>query len=509
MPIAITPFYQLYQEVKDIYQDEAVTVPTEIWHKIATVLNAKQNVLVDLFRTLRSDSSVTEFKLNYDLELAQLTKQIGTETADMVKNCLILTYFHKVVYQLMSTEGNYRYSLNGQHEMHIVKEPVDYYVSISVKTEQNIYFHAFILIFGLESVFNRHFYVGIDFEYTNKKIQLAQLNFEHNLSVHNMIQLVSPNELEPVMMENFINLIMCNRFIKKILHGADSLDIFYVYDHMLAADPGRIIKFTRAFIDTRFLCEYYKLSRDEESDNKCAIYDEDPKRSAINYFGVVNEEQQARLSQLLSEMPAPFDIQWNIHKLNEKQLHYAVYDVVFLKNFYYRIMYMGTLDEDTDEGKKTVLHLYEYILYELTQFVYLEKRGITLLLVKCKEEIDLINNYMIRNINPKHGIMKLIDVYKAVVNGLTIAKPKVDFDKVMKVNYFKNPMITIIKKMTYSIISHKYTVYKDKTSRWTDKLSNQIIYDLLKTKELHFLNLVEVLQELEKVLQEKITSLLR
>ena len=165
-----------------------------------------------------------------------------------------------------------------------LKKNIIYYINVCSKNEQNISFHAFILLIALESLFNRHFYIGIDYEYTNKKIQLAQLNFEHNIALESFIMIISPGELESSIMKNFVDLIICNKYIRKILQGADSLDIPYMYQIMLQDDPDKIIAFTQTLIDTRFLCEYYKLTRNEESDDKCSIYDEDPKRSAIFFF---------------------------------------------------------------------------------------------------------------------------------------------------------------------------------------------------------------------------------
>lgn len=373
---------------------------------------------------------------------------------------------------------------------------------MSIKNEQNIFFHAFILLYALESLFNRHFYIGIDFEYTDKKIQLAQLNFEHNISLKSIIMMVSPNELEPEMMENFIKLIICNKYIKKILHGSDSLDIPYMYEHMLGNDPIKIRRFTRTLIDTRFICEYYKLNRPTGADNRCSVYDEDPNRSAVYYFGVVSKEKQKELTELLQSLPNHFDITWFIHKMPRSQVLYAQYDVIFLKYFYYRMIYVATQDGKDDIEKKAIIDLYNHVLYELTQFVYLEKRDITFVMAKCKEEIDPVNNYMVR----KPGqIQKLVDIYNKVSIGLITYGPKVEIAKLLKVNYYKALIVTIVKKMVYTIISKKCKVYKDKSTIWTDKLDNQYIFDFLKKMDYHYLN--HMFKEIEKILENRIREI--
>src|SRR5271154_657901 len=223
----IASFQLLYQNILDIYQSKQN--PVEKWLAISTEMHQQNDLVTKIFYATKNESKRKEITLDYELPLKQLSDQIGTEADTVVKVSLIINAMHNIFYDLMSTEGNYYFSLNGQEEMYVLKKKLIYYINLSIKNEQNIFFHSFILLVSLESLFNRHFYIGIDFEYTNKKIQLAQLNFEHNKALQSIIMMVGPNELEPVMMETFINLIICNKYIKKILHGSDSLDIPYIY----------------------------------------------------------------------------------------------------------------------------------------------------------------------------------------------------------------------------------------------------------------------------------------
>ena len=347
---AVTDFQLFCQKIQDYYQSDFST--GDKWKEIATYAHDNNGIIVNLFKNLKKNDSIGQIKIDYTSSLEDLNNQISLESDSIVKASLIVAIFHLIVYDLISQPGNYSSIMDGKEEMSILKQDIVYYVCMSSKNEQNIFFHTYILLYALESLFNKRFYVCIDFEFTNKKIQLAQLNFEHDISLKSIIMIISPNELEDIMMQNFIDLIMCNTFIKKILHGSDSLDIPYVYTHMLADDPDKIIKFTRMLIDTRFLCEYYKLNRGVDSDNRCSIYDEDPGRSAIYYFKVVSDEQQVRLTELLESMPAPHDRQWNIHKMAISQAKYAALDVLFLKVFYYRIIHVATEDTDTDLGKE-------------------------------------------------------------------------------------------------------------------------------------------------------------
>ena len=496
----IIDFQFFYQKILDFYKSKSS--PKDKWTKIATYMHDNNSLISKLFSVIKKQEIREQINLDYKLTLEQLEKQIKEESDVFVKSSFIILALHHMIYDLMSTEGNYDFMLDGQEQMYIlksIKKNIIYYISVSVKNEQNIYFHGYILLFALESLFNSHFYIGIDFEYTNKKIQMAQLNFEHNVSQKSIILIVSPNELDENMMDNFVDLIICNKFIKKILHGSDSLDIPYMYNYMLQNDPDKIIKFTKTLIDTRFLCEYYKLSRDMASDSRCSIYDEDPSRSAVYYFGVISDEQQKNLTELLESMPAPHDIVWNIHKLPKSQVLYAQYDVIFLKYFYYRIIHVATEDEVSDLGKKAIIELYKCVLNEMTRFVYLERNNVTYLLAKCKEEVDVVNNYFIRK---SSNILKLIDIFNQVSENLIVTDPKVNVNNIIKVNHFKAPIILVIKRLAYGFISQKCKVYKDKNTIWVDKLDNQFIFDFLKT--LDFTYLLKIFKEFEKIIEIRI-----
>jgi hypothetical protein len=502
----ISIIYNHHQNILDIYKgsgsktervDDKTSNAVDRWQKIALIIHQNNQDFKHFFAHVKKLDR-KNIELEYNTRHDSILESIESEKDPVVKSSLLIVSFHLMVYDLMSQKGNYYFTLDGQTEMYVLKKKLIYYISLSDKNEKNIFFHAFILIFALESLFNKHFYIGVDFEYTNKKIQLAQLNFEHNKSLKSMIQMVSPNELEPIMMENFISLIMCNKYIRKILHGSDSLDIPYIYDHMLNKDPIKIRKFTRTLIDTRFLCEYYKLSRDEASDNKCSIYD------AVLYFGAMSPEKHKDLEIMLEARPHVNDIVWNIHKLPESQVLYAQYDVIFLKYFYYQMIYKASLDEKTDAGKKNIITLYKHVLFELTQFVYLERNEYTFVMATCKEQVNPVNNYMVRK-RDGSGVFKLIDIFDKVFPGIITYDPYVEIDKVLKVNYFKALVTIIIKKMTYTILSNKYRIMKDKNNVWTDKLDNKFIP--LFMQKMNYFYLKKFFIEIEQILDVRIRAL--
>jgi hypothetical protein len=492
----LDPCLTIHQNIMDVYISKKTVI--EKWSEISTIMYSNTLQMRALFFALKKETR-KDIKLDYKIDLKQLQKQISSEANLIVKSSLIITSLHHVIYGLMSQEGNYYIMLNGRDEIKVLKDDVKYYINVSFKNEQNIFFQAFILQYALESLFNKHFYIGIDFEYTNKKIQLAQLNFEHNFALESFIMIVSPNELEKIMFDTFVDLIICNKYIKKILHGSDSLDIPYIWEHMLENNHVKIIKFNRTMIDTRFLCEYYKLNKNVPSDNKCSIYSDDKTTSTIYFFGVISDEQQEIIKQMLDDMPPVHDITWNVHKMEKSKIYYAFRDVIYLKYFYYRMIYTATQEEESMNGKKIIMKLYQHVLFEFTQFMYLESRGLSLMTTKCKEEVDPINNYMIRK--PDH-IYKLVDIYNKISTDIKISDPKVEIDKITKVTYYKSRINLMIKKMTYTILTRRCKIYKDKQNLYTDKLDNSYIFDFLEEMNFHYLN--KIFKEVEKVLESRI-----
>lgn len=497
---SIDKFSIFHDRILDIYRSNLNSV--EKWKEIAEYMNSNYLIATKVYRLMKKSNLEVEVRLDYEQDHELLIKRIKEEPDPSIKLGYLVLSIHFIIYDLVDKQGNYLFSLNGREEMAILKKDLTYYINLASKIEQNIFFHSFIILFGLESLFTNDFYVGIDYEFTNKKIQLAQLNFEHSFSLKSIIWIVGPPELDAAQMKTFVDMIITNSSIKKILHGSDSLDIPYMYNHMLEGNPKKIIKFTKSMIDTRFLCEYYKLSRDEESDNKCSIYDEDPARSAIYYFGVISEEQQKKLSDVLESMPPHQDNIWVLKKLLESQILYAQYDVLFLKYFYYRIINVASKDAVDNMGKKVIIDLYKHVLYELIQFVYLERNDITFLLAKCKEEVDVVNNYFIRT---SGQILKMIDIFNKISVDLVSSDPKVEINKIIKVNHFKVPVLTIIKRLVYGFISTSCKVQQNKNTIWREKLDNQFIFDFL--AEMKFDYLLKMFKNLATTISSRVKSI--
>ena len=474
----------------------------EIWTTISDILHQNNSLVAQIYKKVRNEKIILETKLNLDLPESNILDQIKSENNQFIKLGLMVTILHQIMYKLMSTENNYMMEFDGQAEMINLDKKISYYVHVGDKIEKNILFHAYFLVIALESLFDTKFYLGADFEYTGldpvykrKKIQLAQLNFEHKSDLRSQIWIVGPSELEPTIMKNFVRLIMCNKRIRKILHGSDALDIPYIYGQMLENNPTKIIKFTDGLIDTRFLCEYYKINKGSP-DHKCQIYD------ALLFFDTINQEKYTQLENIVEEeLTYKHDVMWNIYKLSTAHVKYALYDVLFLKYFYYGIIRKATLDGTEPLEKKNIIILYKNVIYELTQFIYLDNNNIVFVKSKCKEEIDPINNYMIR----KNKILKLVDIANQIGKEIVTVDPRVEIDTLLKVNHFKRILEIIIKKIIYTLASRQYVIYKDKSNIWSEKLSNEYLFGFFDERK--YIYLGRMLREVEKILNLRLKLL--
>jgi len=466
---------------------------------VAQVIVDQADFFIKMFKATKHEIT-KDYRINYDpIDRNILIKQIHTENNALVKASLVVTFLHHLFYDLLVDEKNHYFSLNGPDEMLIPNNSM-YYINLNLIQEQNNVFFAYIIIFALESIFNKHLYVGIDFEYTAQKVALMQLCFEHYPDKRQMIFVTSPPQLlkeSPHIMKAYIKLIMTNNRIRKILHGSDSKDIPYVHDTMFDKNPTHFLKFVKSLVDTRFICEYFQISQGDITKSKCTIY------AALIYFKVISDEKNQELEVIEEAMGAKQDIVWNIKKLAKSQVLYAIYDVLFLKSFYYEAIHKS-MDSTENQGRKIALgNVYHHLLHEIVQYIYLEKYEIVTMLKKCKEEVDPINNFMIKK-TKESGTITLINIYNQIFPGTIIDKPEfyVELDKLTLVNYLRGSLLLLFKKIIYTIVTQKYRVYKDRNTPYVERLSNDYIYQVF--DKLKFKRLSSFIKRFEESVKEKL-----
>ena len=276
-------------------------------------------------------------------------------------------------------------------------------------------------------------YLGLDFEFNTKVVALMQINFEQinkNLFNTSLIFIFDPNQLKGNWNTFFVQKIICNDKCYKILHGSDSLDIPYLYNELLYNDPKFIIKFNKKFIDTKFLCEY-KYYLENNTLGKCKIY------HVLKNDGIITENKYNELLENERKMGPIYDIIININKLSKELIEYTFYDVLYL---YYLVKNYKNLKEFS-------------LINELTQFILLEKKKITNNIPY--EEISKINNYFFISNGKK---TRLNDEFKIFFE--KYIKTNNLINNILKINYFKNTLISMYKFLFFKEICKKKIVYE-------------------------------------------------
>ncbi len=359
-------------------------------------------------------------------------------------------------------------------ELKTPKTKITYIVTIADNELKIKLFILYLLVYYLESeirniamtdFMNKKSHVGIDYEFNNRIIALMQLNFEtisaSNTETNSYIWLVNPGEFDEEATKLLTKYLMINQRIYKIFHGADSLDIPYTYEILLKNNKDYILKFTRKLLDTRFLCEYYRLSIGE--DKKCSIYD------ALKYFKTITNKKYEMLEDTHEKMGPVQDINWNIHRMSSYHVSYALYDVLFLKHF------MVDIFNHIKDNTPQYINSYKYVI-PLIRFIYIDRRNITDLIETSKVTVNLINNYLIKH---KNKNITLITIYNQIMENFKIENKDIDFDFILTVGYLRKALVTLLKYIVYGVIQDNFKIYKNKREAYDQKIDIDIIYKKL------------------------------
>jgi len=278
----------------------------------------------------------------------------------------------------------------------------------------------------LESNKNNKIYASLDFEFDMdhklKKhvLSLGQLIFSivntDNQVTHYDTSIYDLRLFNNEQKEKYINKILLNKSITKILHGSESLDLPALKYIINNDDNFRI--FLSTIVDTRFLCEAYNLLRKKIVTNakqkfKCTIY------SALLDTNAITQEQYDKLSTIKINYNKP----WLINNLSSKQITYSVTDVLFLYNLL--IEYQNLLSEKMIE-----------VINETFQYVILERNDIIESLYKNKK-----TNFILELLKSANVLNKVI-----VKSPLRDTKINVNFTykDLITIDYFRKPITRLL-----------------------------------------------------------------
>lgn len=303
-----------------------------------------------------------------------------------------------------------------------------------IVTTNNKYFNIFrtyLLFYYINLKINKcNTQLGIDYEFNSGKIALMQLNFEQprkDLYNKSFIFIVEPKQFNIKWKLFFIRKILCNKLVLKILHGSESLDLPYMYNELFNSNNKYIIDFTKSMIDTKYLCEYSYYSNNQPL-GKCKIY------SLLLTENIINQQKYNELLENEEKMGPIYNITIDISKMNDNLVNYTLYDVLFLP---------ALID-------KYISYIQNYkLIQQITNITFFDKRQIIEPIPN--EEINKINNYFIF-IDKPYRLSQLYDIYIKKSNN------KILID-VLKINYFKKTISSIIKYEIYRYLSLKYKIY--------------------------------------------------
>ncbi len=409
--------------------------------------------------------------------------------------------------------------LNGLDEINYFNQP-KYLINIA---DRDIYLQLFVLdiVFYYFKSIHKYkkklkYYVGIDFEFNNQQIALCQICL-FSINKQNTIWIFDPKELNNIQKKYLIDYIYIPKNIYKIFHGSESLDIPYLFNIFFDNDTNIIFKFINGFIDTRFICEYYK-NYIHYVNNKCSIYD------ALLFFNVISLHKYNELNNITTKMGKVYQITWNVHNMNHYNTIYALYDVLFLKDYLFKMSILFKKNPWTFG-----------LIKEYTRFVILEKwcskdnhyeskynipkvssaipKSSFAILNQLKNETDNINNYFVNN----NDSSKLIDIYNSYIshekNHFVETRHHLRYvsntdnviviiHSLLDINYFKSSLNILLKYTLYSYITNNCVVYKKKDMIYNDKLDVTLIsMHLRKIKMNRIIQLLDKFIEFVKINQ--------
>jgi hypothetical protein len=281
---------------------------------------------------------------------------------------------------------------------------------------------------------NLKHYIGCDFEFnrvrkTERDVALFQINMEIENENFGTIFVFYPPELN-IDQTNILIKLLTNKYIIKILHGGESLDIPYLFDQLLKTKDN-IINFCYNLFDTKYLCEYGHI---ESNSNivKCSIY------YLLEEYKIITSKKFKDLESIEEKTGPIYLIDINIHKLSYNVLRYSLYDVLFLPELIKKFISKG--------------EMYNKVIPEITKLVFQYKRIGDHDINKIKKEVIRLNNNFL-----KSGPI-LNDIYNYYI--LTLYNKKIN--NLLKITYFREFFEICLKYVVYKYITSNMDVYENK-----------------------------------------------
>lgn len=306
-------------------------------------------------------------------------------------------------------------------------------IVVKSKKDLNDMISYFIYFLKLKSDFKC---IGMDFEFNSstegKKIALFQINLETEKNNAN-IYLFYPPDLSDKQIKVLVDLLI-NKNIKKVLHGAESLDIPYLFKNIFTTNKLRN-KFCNNLFDTRYMCEYYNL--ENRNDSKCKIY------HILREMDVIDDVIMKMLLDNEEKMGPIYLVDIDVRNLDEFTMLYSAFDVLYLPAL--------LLQFPKNE-------IYNKLIPEITCFNYMDRYE-DIFNKPFSELLNKINNFfIIYEKNNFFNKIKLIDIYQTNHDKLINENQQISY--LININYFKKFLKTFIKFIVYKFIYKNYKVFE-------------------------------------------------
>lgn len=326
--------------------------------------------------------------------------------------------------------------LNGKKEFYPKLNNKIYKVlKVDTKNKEDYMCKQFIEFIKSSKV-SLHF-IGIDFEFKkvskeSKEVALMQINLENDSNV-GQIFILYPTGLNEKNSKILLDLIT-NRNITKILHGAESLDIPYLFNELLVTKEN-IDGFCENFYDTKFLCDYMNL--DKGFYQKCSIY------NLLLTNNIITEKQLKNLDKIEERMGPIYLVEIDINNMSLDLLKYALYDVIFLVELIKKFLNLDIV--------------YIKIIPEISCVVNKYKRNVE---TEFNELEKLVNSLNIAYLIDNNNRVLLKDIWEMYYWIFTDTKKYLE--KIREIHYFKNFFEIITKLFVYYNVIKQFRVYISK-----------------------------------------------
>lgn len=282
---------------------------------------------------------------------------------------------------------------------------------------------------------NQYHMLGIDFEFNKvrkaeRDVALMQINIENDSDIA-YIFILYPPELTLRNHDILIKLIT-HKQIYKILHGAESLDIPYVFDQLLIKKE-LIDYFCSNFYDTRFLCDYYHIEKNIQG--RCSIY------YLLLEQQIITKEKFEELEKIEEKTGPIYLITIDIHKLGFHVLRYSLYDVIYLPELLRKFLNMSWS--------------YTNLVPEITCMINKYKRDPINKFNELEKLVNSMNPYFIYEGDTHVSLNEIWEIYNVIIEEKYLVK-------VQQISYFKKFIEIIMKFIIYQNLSKYFKVWINK-----------------------------------------------